>query len=106
MGYLKNKFLTRGVSPVRCKYLHMRCIAHILNLIVQDGLKDVSESVKKVRECVRYIRNSPVRLTKFREVADLVGIESKACLSLDVPTRWSSTYLMLKTATVFEKAFV
>ena len=106
MGYLKNKFLTWGVSVVRYKYLHMRCIAHILNLIVQDGLKEVSDSVKKVREYVRYIRNSPARLRKFREVANLVGIDSKACLSLDVPTRWNSTYLILKTASIYEKAFV
>ena len=83
----------------------MRCIAHILNLIVEDGLKDVNEFVKKVRECVRYVRNSPARLRKFKEFAELVGIQSKACLCLDVPIRWNSTYLMLKTACVFEKAF-
>ena len=84
----------------------MRCIAHILDLIVQDGLKEVSDSVKKVKECVRYIKNSPARLRKFREVAELVGIDSKAGLSLDVPTRWNSTYLMLKIASIYEKAFV
>ena len=73
---------------------------------MQDGLKEVSESVKKVKECVKYIKNSPARLRKFREVVDLVSIDSKACLSLDVPTRWNSTYLMLKTAFVYEKAFI
>ena len=101
MGYLKKKVLGWGVSAVRSKYMHIRCIAHILNLIVQDGLKDVSEAVKKVRECVRYVRNSPARLRKFKEFAELVGIQSKACVCLDVPTRWNSTYLMLKTACVF-----
>ena len=53
--------------------MHVRCVAHILNLIVQDGLKDISISVKKVREVVRYIRNSPMRLRKFKEFVELVG---------------------------------
>ena len=85
--------------------MHIRYVAYILNLIVHDGLKDVSNSVKKVRDVVRYIRNSPMRLRKFKEYAELVGIESNACINLDVPTRWNSTYLMLKTACIYEKVF-
>ena len=83
----------------------MRCIAHIMNLIVNDGLKEVNVSVKKVREPIRYIRNSPARWKKFKEISELIGVESKCSLSLDVPTRWNSTYIMLKTACFFEKSF-
>ena len=42
---------------------------------------------------------------KFREFADLIGVETKCSLSLDVPTRWNSTYVMLKTACLFDKVF-
>ena len=35
-----------------------------------------------------------------------VGMESKSLLSLDVPTRWNSTYIMLETAEKFEKVFL
>ena len=87
LGFLKKKLLSWGASSVRMKLLHMRCIAHILNLIVNDGLKESSLSVRKVREAVRYIRNSPARLKKFRDLAYLVGIECKNSLTLDVPTR-------------------
>ena len=87
VGFLKKKLLSWGASSVRMKFLHMRCIAHILNLIVNDGLKESSLSVRKVREAVRYIRNSPARLKKFKDLADLVGIESKKSLTFDVPTR-------------------
>ena len=62
----------------------MRCIAHILNLVVNEGLKEAGSSVKRVREAVRYIRNSPARLHKFREFADLIGVDFKYSLSLDV----------------------
>ena len=61
--------------------------------------------VKRVREAVRYIRNSPTRLYKFKEFADLLGVESKCSLSLDVATRWNSTYVMLKNACLFDKVF-
>ena len=58
-----------------------------------------------MREAVRYIRNSLARLHKFREVVDLIGVETKCSLSLDVPTRWNSTYVILKTACLFDKVF-
>ena len=83
----------------------MRCIAHILNLVVNEGLKECGQSVKRVREAVRYIRNSPARLHKFREFADLLGVKTKCSLCLDVATRWNSTYVMLKMACLFDKVF-
>ena len=105
VGYLKKKLHNWGASSIRLRFLHMRCIAHVFNLIVNDGLKESSVSVKKVREVVRYMRNSPQRLRKFRKISDLIGIECKNLLSLDVPTRWNSTYIMLKTTCLYEKAF-
>ncbi|KAF2289250.1 hypothetical protein GH714_032126 [Hevea brasiliensis] len=83
----------------------MRCIAHIINLVVVDGLKETNVSVKRVREAVRYIRQSPARLQKFKSCCEMEGIESKSSLCLDVCTRWNSTYLMLNVAQKFENAF-
>ena len=62
-------------------------------------------SVKRVRKVMRYIRNSPVRLRKFKEYSELLGVELKCSLCLDVPTRWNSTYLMLQNACEYEKIF-
>ncbi|KAF2301260.1 hypothetical protein GH714_021834 [Hevea brasiliensis] len=83
----------------------MRCMAHIVNLVVMDGLKDVGESVLKVRNAVRYIRSSPARLKKFKECVEYEKIDGKSSLCLDVPTRWNSTYLMLNIAQKYERAF-
>ncbi|XP_070031779.1 zinc finger BED domain-containing protein RICESLEEPER 2-like [Nicotiana tomentosiformis] len=80
-------------------------MAHILNLIVQDGLKEIDLSVKGVRQAVRYVRSSPQRTLKFRECCAHQEVECSKTLCLDVPTRWNSTYLMLETVQNFEKAF-
>ncbi|KAK1679482.1 hypothetical protein QYE76_040330 [Lolium multiflorum] len=96
---------TPGNNIAKGKYMHMRCAAHILNLIVQDGLKEVDLSIKRVRAAVRYIRNGGTRLEKFKEILEEEKVDSKTFLKNDVPTRWNSTYIMLKAANVYEKVF-
>ena len=41
------------------EYLHVRCSAHILNLIVCDALKEHNESISRIRNGIRYVRSSP-----------------------------------------------
>ena len=86
-------------------YLHVRCCAHILNLIVGDGLKELDDSIVKVCNAVKYVKSSPSRLTTFKKCVKKEKIESKCLLCLEVRTRWNSTYLMLDTAGKFDKAF-
>ncbi|XP_065629427.1 zinc finger BED domain-containing protein RICESLEEPER 2-like [Quercus suber] len=88
------------------EFLHMRCCAHILNLIVGDGMREIDASIAKVQEAVRYVKSSPNRNKTFVGFVERLGIESKSLLCLDVPTRWNSTYLMLVTAQKFEKVFI
>jgi hypothetical protein len=35
------------------QFMHMRCCAHILNLIVTEGLKEVEDSIVMVRSAVK-----------------------------------------------------
>ncbi|XP_016681273.1 zinc finger BED domain-containing protein RICESLEEPER 2-like [Gossypium hirsutum] len=83
----------------------MRCVAHIINLIVQGGVKDAFISVDRVRGAVRYIRASPSRLSKFSHQTEEEMVGTKAYLCLDVPTRWNSTYMMLNVAKKNECVF-
>jgi hypothetical protein len=55
VDYLRTKLQKTNIA--QGKYLHMRCAAHIVNLIVKDGLQEVDLSVKRVRAAVRYIKN-------------------------------------------------
>ncbi|KAI5344302.1 hypothetical protein L3X38_012179 [Prunus dulcis] len=101
MGHWKN-----GSLVLEGKYMHVRCCAHIVNLIVRDGLKKLEKSILAIRNAVRYVRSSPQRLEEFKTCVLKEQIECKGLVVLDVPTRWNSTYLMLDAALKFEKAFV
>lgn len=87
------------------KYLHMRCAAHVLNLVVKDGLNDLSISIVKARTFVKYVRSSPTSLQKFKSSVDEEKLDCKCLVCLDVEIRWNSTYLMLESAIKFRKAF-
>ena len=87
------------------KYLHKRCAAHIVNLIMQDGLKEIDNSIKCIRAAIRFVRAGTSRLVKFKEIAQLVKVDSKAFLNLDICTRWNSTHVMLAAACTYEKVF-
>jgi hypothetical protein len=104
VDYLRKQLQKTNIA--KGKYLHMRCAAHIVNLIVRDGLQEVDQSIKHVRAAVRYIKNGTSRLVKFKEIAEEKKVDSKGFLKLDVPTRWNYTYLMLKAAIVYEKVFL
>ncbi|XP_022882494.1 zinc finger BED domain-containing protein RICESLEEPER 2-like [Olea europaea var. sylvestris] len=86
-------------------YLHVRCSAHIINLIVKEGLKEFNPSIDSIRNAVKYFRSSPSRLTKFKCCIEREKIACTKLAILDVPTRWNSTFLMLDSALNFEKAF-
>ncbi|KAL1298651.1 hypothetical protein AAHE18_18G047100 [Arachis hypogaea] len=88
------------------EFFHVRCSAHILNLIVQDGMKICGDAVHKIRDSIKYLRKSESRMVKFKECfEDIEGLEYTTALCLDVPTRWNSLYAMLASAIPYKKAF-
>uniref|UniRef100_A0A3Q7GWL2 Uncharacterized protein n=1 Tax=Solanum lycopersicum TaxID=4081 RepID=A0A3Q7GWL2_SOLLC len=54
-----SKQLTKwGTNLMGGSHLHIRCMDHIVNLIVQDGTKEANMSIERVRRAVTYIRQS------------------------------------------------
>ncbi|KAE8662422.1 hypothetical protein F3Y22_tig00113337pilonHSYRG00037 [Hibiscus syriacus] len=84
---------------------HMRCCAHILNLIVQDGLSVIGDGIERIRDSVYFWSATQKRIEKFEEAARHLAIDCSKKLSLDCKTRWNSTYLMLSVAIVYKDVF-
>ncbi|KAG6651897.1 hypothetical protein CIPAW_06G145100 [Carya illinoinensis] len=105
VSYLKKKTKYRKDTILEHEFLHVRCCAHILNLIVCEGLREFDESIAKVRGVVKYVKSSPQRWSMFGKCIQLEEITCKSDICLDVPTRWNSTYLMLERAIKFRRAF-
>ena len=102
---LKSQLSLEGSLLCDGEFFHVRCSAHILNLIVQEGLKVASIACHKIRESIIYVRGSEARMRNFEECARRVSVDISMHLCLDVSTRWNSTYLMLESALKYKRAF-
>nr|XP_043625688.1 zinc finger BED domain-containing protein RICESLEEPER 2-like [Erigeron canadensis] len=104
---LRDQLDTKSPLVSKGRFFHMRCCAHIVNLIVQDGLKKIDQAVEKVRESIKYVKGSKsqVRKQKFLDCVKLLSLSSTRGLRQDCPTRWNSTFLMLDSAFYYRKAF-
>jgi hypothetical protein len=85
--------------------LHMRCCAHILNLIVKDGLDVMKTAIENKRESVAYWTSSPKRAENFEEIAKFLKVPMSKKLQLNCKTRWNSIFTMLSIACPYKAVF-
>ncbi|GJY05485.1 zinc finger BED domain-containing protein RICESLEEPER 2-like protein [Tanacetum coccineum] len=92
IGKLKLKY----EPPIDGRFYHSRCVAHIINLVVQDGLavsaiNAIKESFKTMLKDV--FKSGGRNHQRYIKISSEAG---KPCLlpNWDVPTRWNSTYHM------------
>ena len=83
---LLNKLATSSLM-LSGSILHMRCAAHILNLIVQNGLSLIGDDIERIRDSVIYWTGSPKRRQKFDENACQLRVQCTKELVLDCKTR-------------------
>lgn len=75
---------------------HYGCYGHTLNLIVQNALTCVQETLDKVKTIVRFFKKSTLaseKLLKYQKNENEAAIPLK--LKQDMPTRWNSTFHMI-----------
>ena len=55
---------------------HMRCVYHIINLIVQDGLKLTSLSLESIQFAIQFIY-PPNKLQKFNALCKTIDLKKR-----------------------------
>jgi len=73
--------------PCGGEFFHVRCGAHVLNLIIKEGLKLIDVGMSKVKDLVKYATSSEGRKLKFEEIVLGLGTDCARNLWLDCPTR-------------------
>ncbi|MBA0753546.1 hypothetical protein Gogos_022357 [Gossypium gossypioides] len=101
---LKNSLSFYKRLPLNEKLFHVRCCAHILNLLVHDGLSEIENVIDNVRESVKHITTSTMCLTMFSDIVKQLQLPNKR-LILDCYTRWNATYAMLSCVLEFNDVF-
>ena len=80
ISFIQKKTKHRKATSLGNKYLHVKCNAHILNLIVRKGLVEMDETIVKVRKSVRYVRSSPQRQSTFKLCVEKEKVVVNLCL--------------------------
>lgn len=97
------------VAGVReCGLESLSCFIHTLQLSINDSLfsqQAVKTIITSNRNIVSHFNRSPSAISKLTEIQDQLNLE-KHKLIQDVPTRWNSTYYMLKRNLEQRKALV
>ncbi|CAN1253743.1 Zinc finger BED domain-containing protein RICESLEEPER 2 [Linum perenne] len=95
--HLKSMLTYTRRLPLDGDLFHVRCGAHIINIMVQYGLKAIEDTIESVRQSVKHIAASEGRISMFRDIAKQLRLSPKK-LILDCSTRWNSTHHMLSVA--------
>ena len=98
-NFSKTRKMVCGGKP-----FHVRCCAHILNLLVQEGLHEILQIIDNVRESIKFLNQSEMRLKTFTEIASQLQLKSRK-LVINRPTQRNSTFEMLTCAMKFKDVF-
>ncbi|KAL4556692.1 hypothetical protein LXL04_034848 [Taraxacum kok-saghyz] len=90
--------------PCGGKLFHVRCCAHILNLMVQDGLSRINYIIEDIHDTVTLTNQNEGRLKLFTEIVQQLQLPQRK-LILKCKTKWNSTYQMLSAPIKFKDVF-
>ncbi|KAK3221983.1 hypothetical protein Dsin_009008 [Dipteronia sinensis] len=94
-------FTERNIPQAGGYFFHQRCACHIINLVVQSGLKKVSNHIERIKDAISWIGSSNPRFQEFGRHCTLNGLRPRR-FQTDMPVRWNSTYLMLKNCLEYD----
>ncbi|KAL2897227.1 putative AC transposase [Bienertia sinuspersici] len=106
IGQIKRQLVRNGKQLLFSgDFFQIRCWFHIINLIVQSGLKLIDKVVEKIRAIGKHFRYSIPKKKKFYEIAQKTyHLDGRKRIRGDCCVRWNSTFLMLDRALYFRPA--
>jgi hypothetical protein len=104
MGFMQDKLHIPSLM-LDGRLLHMRCAAHIINLIVKYGMAVMDKGLESVLDSVGFWSATPKRHERFERTAAQMNIKYERRIALDCKTIWNSTYLMLSITIEYQVVF-
>ncbi|CAB4488760.1 unnamed protein product [Rhizophagus irregularis] len=90
-------WVAENVINFNKKEQHIRCFAHSINLSVKEALSCLDGKISLLRELIVKICASSLRREKLSNACKNNDINNLKPI-LDIPTRWNSTFDMIKKA--------
>nr|XP_034887266.1 zinc finger BED domain-containing protein RICESLEEPER 1-like [Populus alba] len=81
------------------------CYAQTLELLARDGFYEIKDVLNKIRGCIEYVNATPINQDKFQKATNHVKLQDRKAASHDDPTRWETTFVMLRSALELREAF-
>jgi hypothetical protein len=63
---MRRKLKDKRDTILEGEFLRMRCGTHLLNIVVNDGLKGLGDCVSNIRNAVKSVRSSPQIMIRFK----------------------------------------
>ncbi|KAL4589820.1 hypothetical protein LXL04_002730 [Taraxacum kok-saghyz] len=102
---LRNLLFEKNPNVLNGRLLLTNCLARCLTFIAQYAINTSQETVKKVRDCVKYVITSESLEEKFLQLKQQLQVMTTKSLSLDDQTQWNTTYEMLVSASELKQVF-
>ena len=71
VNLLRDNLKDKGFLLAKGKLLHFRCGTHVINIIVQEGLREIKNVINNIRESVKFVKSSQTRLENFRDTVPM-----------------------------------
>ncbi|XP_024200220.1 zinc finger BED domain-containing protein RICESLEEPER 2-like [Rosa chinensis] len=89
--------------PCGGQFSYMRCLCHMVNSMVQEGLKLMEAHIEKIRGAILNIASSSARQQEFSALCESRGLKYRE-LKPDFKDHWNSTFLMLASCVNYNAA--
>ncbi|XWS19111.1 hypothetical protein CRYUN_Cryun32bG0103400 [Craigia yunnanensis] len=105
-GSLRALLSVRNPYMLHGQLLVGNCFARVISLLAQEALWVVGETVKKIRESVKFVKTSDTHEETFFHLREQLKVPSMKDIFIDDQTKWNTTYDMLVAACELKQVFL